>query len=64
MKRLFRAGAVIAATLLSSNAEALQVGDVAPDFTVQSTAGELSLSEVLTKGPAILALFYADFTSG
>jgi peroxiredoxin len=64
MKRLIRAGAVVAATLLSSNAAALQIGDSAPDFTVISTEGEITLSLVLEKGPAILALYYADFTSG
>lgn len=64
MKRLIRAGAVIAATLLATNAVALQIGDKAPDFTVMSTRGELTLSEVLKKGPVVLALYYADFTSG
>ena len=64
MKRLIRAGAVIAATLLATNAAALQIGDKAPDFTVMSTRGELTLSEVLKKGPVVLALYYADFTSG
>ena len=64
MKRLIRAGAVIAATLLATNAAALQVGEKAPDFTVMSTRGELTLSEVLNKGPVVLALYYADFTSG
>ena len=64
MKRLIRAGAVIAATLLATNAVALQIGDKAPDFTVMSTRGELTLSEVLKNGPVVLALYYADFTSG
>ena len=39
MKRLIRAGAVLAATLLGSNAMALQIGDAAPDFTAISTRG-------------------------
>jgi peroxiredoxin len=64
MKRLIRAGAVIAATLLASNAAALQVGTAAPDFTAMSTGGEVTLSRSLEKGPVVLALFYADFTSG
>ena len=64
MKRLVRAGMVVAATLLASNAAALQLGDVAPDFTAMSTEGELTLSQVLEKGPVVLALYYADFTSG
>ena len=64
MKRLIRAGAVLAATLLASNAAALQIGDVAPDFTAMSTRGEVTLSQVLEKGPVVLALYYADFTPG
>ena len=64
MKHFIRAGAVIAATLLASKAAALQIGAVAPDFTVMSTAGEITLSRALEKGPIVLALFYADFTSG
>ncbi len=64
MKRLIRAGAVVVATLLSTNAAALQIGDAAPDFTARSTEGELILSQVLKKGPVVLALYYADFTSG
>ena len=64
MKRLVRAGMVVAATLLASNAAALQIGDVAPEFTAMSTEGELTLSQVLEKGPVVLALYYADFTSG
>lgn len=64
MKRFIRAGAVIAATLLASKAAALPIGAAAPDFTVMSTSGEITLSRVLEKRPVILALFYADFTSG
>lgn len=64
MKRLIRAGVVAAATLLASNAAALQIGDAAPDFTARSTAGEITLSKVLEKGPVVLALYYADFTPG
>jgi peroxiredoxin len=64
MKRFIRAGAVIAATLLASNAAALQIGAAAPDFTVMSTKVEISLSRVLEHGPVVLALYYADFTSG
>jgi peroxiredoxin len=64
MKRLFCAGAALLVVLLASHAAALQVGDAAPDFTVMSSDGELTLSRALQKGPVILALFYADFTSG
>ena len=64
MKRLIRAGAVLAATLLASNAAALQIGDAAPDFTAMSTRGEVTLNQALEKGPVVLALYYADFTPG
>jgi len=64
MKKLIRASGVIVATLLASNAAALQIGDVAPGFTAPSTAGNIELSRTLEKGPVVLALYYADFTSG
>ncbi|NIP48537.1 MAG: redoxin domain-containing protein [Gammaproteobacteria bacterium] len=64
MKRLIKAVAVAAATLLASNAAALEVGSPAPDFTAPSTQGEITLSQLLEKGPVILAYYYADFTSG
>lgn len=64
MKKLLKAAAVAAATLLSSNAAALEVGAPAPDFTAPSTQGTIVLSQLLEKGPVILAFYYADFTSG
>ena len=64
MKKMIRAGAVAAASLLASNAEALQAGNAAPSFTAPSTLGEIQLSRVLEKGPVILALYPADFTPG
>ena len=64
MKKIIRATGVIAATLLATKAAALQVGDTAPGFKAQSTAGEIELNEVLQEGPVVLALYYADFTSG
>ncbi len=64
MKKLIKAGTVALATLLTSNAIALQIGDAAPEFSASSTKGEIVLAEVLLKGPVVLALYYADFTSG
>ena len=64
MKKLIRAGVVAVATLLASNAAALEVGSPAPDFTAPSTQGEIVLSQLLEKGPVVLAYYYADFTSG
>jgi peroxiredoxin len=64
MKRLIRSGIVIATTLLASKVAALEIISLAPDFTASSTRGDITLSELLIKGPVILAYYYADFTSG
>ncbi len=64
MKRIIRSGIVIATTLLASKVAALEINSPAPDFTASSTRGEITLSELLVKGPVILAYYYADFTSG
>ncbi|MEK6247177.1 MAG: hypothetical protein N2C12_03300, partial [Planctomycetales bacterium] len=55
---------VIAVTLLASKVTALDVNSPAPDFTASSTRGEITLSELLVKGPVLLAYYYADFSSG
>jgi thioredoxin-dependent peroxiredoxin len=42
-----------------------QVGDTAPDFTVKDTAGtQYTLSEMVKKGPVIVAFFPKAFTGG
>ncbi|MDT8440473.1 MAG: hypothetical protein RQ723_02290 [Desulfuromonadales bacterium] len=64
MKKIIRSLGVILPALLASNAVALQIGDPAPDFALSSTGGEIVLSETLQQGPVVLALYYADFTSG
>ena len=64
MKRFIKAATVAAATLLATNATALEVGAKAPDFTAPSTHGEIVLSQLFQQGPVILAYYYADFTSG
>ena len=64
MKKLIRAGTVAAASLLAANAAALEVGAPAPDFTVASTHGEMTLSRALAEGPVVLAYYPADFTPG
>lgn len=48
--------------LLASNSLALKVGEQAPDFTANSTAGAITLSEIIKQGPVVLAFYYADFT--
>lgn len=64
MKRIIRSLGVILPALLAGNAAAAKIGDLAPDFTLPSTKGEIVLSEVVQSGPVVLALYYADFTSG
>ena len=64
MKRIIRSGIIIATTLPASKVAALEVNSPAPDFTAPSTMGEITLSQLLLKGPVILAYYYADFTSG
>ncbi len=42
-----------------------QVGDTAPDFTVEDTSGKsYTLSEMVKDGPVILAFFPKAFTGG
>ena len=43
----------------------LKVGDMAPDFTLPSTAGgQVKLSDFRGKKPVVLAFFPAAFTGG
>ena len=43
----------------------LQVGDMAPDFTLNSTAGgKVTLSDFRGKNTVVLAFFPAAFTGG
>ena len=60
---------VVGSMLLASSAwAALDIGDKAPDFTVQAAlAGKqysFSLSQTLVKGPVVLYFFPAAFSSG
>ena len=64
MKKLIRSIGVILPGLLAGNVAALEVGALAPDFALPSTKGEIVLSETVSQGPVVLALYYADFTSG
>jgi peroxiredoxin Q/BCP len=46
-------------------ASSLKVGDKAPDFTLPDTEGKpVSLSQMLAKGPVILAFYIKAFTPG
>jgi thioredoxin-dependent peroxiredoxin len=54
---------VLAAFLFSSAASALEVGQKAPDFTLNGTDGKpVKLSDLTAKGPIVLYTFIAAFT--
>ena len=63
------AGAVVAVNLLAQNIQpphtSLKEGDMAPDFTLPSTAGgKVTLSDFRGKSNVVLAFFPAAFTGG
>jgi thioredoxin-dependent peroxiredoxin len=64
--RTFVAGlsAVLVSLLLAGAAGALEVGQKAPDFTLNGTDGKpVKLSELTAKGPVVLYTFIAAFTN-
>ena len=44
--------------IFSTDTMAIEIGDKAPDFTTQSTAGEISLSDYRGEKNVVLALYY------
>ena len=40
----------------------MDVGDLAPDFCLQSTSGEVCLADLHAEGPAVLIFYTSDFT--
>ncbi len=65
----FAVGAWLAGTLLGQGIQPphtnLKVGDMAPDFTLPSTAGaSVKLSDFRGKDNVVLAFFPAAFTGG
>jgi len=58
---------VVAATLglaLVGSVQALEVGDKAPDFTLNGPDGKpVKLGDLTAKGPVVLYTFVAAFTS-
>jgi peroxiredoxin Q/BCP len=55
--------AVLVALLLTSPANALQVGDKAPDFTLTAPGGkQVKLADLLGKGPVVIYTFIQAFT--
>ncbi len=63
MQRLICIVVLLVSLLWTTQALALRIGDVAPDFTVMSTRGEITLSKALEKGPVVLALYPHNFTA-
>ena len=65
-RRLRFAGAlaaVLIAVALVTPAQALQVGDKAPDFELPGSQGKpVKLSELTAKGPVVIYTFIAAFT--
>jgi peroxiredoxin Q/BCP len=51
-----------ALAVLPGGALALEAGDPAPPFEVDSTAGSIRLEDYLGKQNIVLAFYYADFT--
>ena len=66
VRRLRFAGAVAAVLFslaLAMPAQALQVGDKAPDFELPGSQGKpVKLSELTAKGPVVIYTFIAAFT--
>ena len=55
--------ALLASVLLVGAASALEVGQTAPDFTLNGTDGKpVKLSELTAKGPIVIYTFIAAFT--
>jgi hypothetical protein len=55
--------AVAAGLFLASAADALEVGDKAPEFTLAAPGGkQVKLSELTAKGPVVLYTFIQAFT--
>jgi thioredoxin-dependent peroxiredoxin len=51
-------------SLLPTGASALEVGQKAPDFTLNGTDGKpVKLSELTAKGPVVIYTFIAAFTN-
>jgi len=56
-------GALLASALLVAPASALQVGDKAPDFTLNGSDGKpVKLADLLANGPVIIYTFIQAFT--
>jgi peroxiredoxin Q/BCP len=56
-------GAVLISVAVAGAASALEVGQKAPDFTLNGTDGKpVKLSDLTAKGPVVIYTFIAAFT--
>ena len=57
-------GLVVLALAAAGPVQALEVGEKAPDFTLNGTDGKpVKLGDLLAKGPVVLYTFIAAFTA-
>ena len=62
-KRLILIAGLVLALGWAGSAAALEVGDKAPDFTLNGTDGKpVKLSDLTAKGPIVVYTFIAAFT--
>jgi len=55
--------AAVAGLLFTSTAQAIEVGQKAPDFTLQAPGGkQVALADLLGKGPVVIFTFIQAFT--
>lgn len=59
--RIFAATVMLALTTFG--AQALEIGQKAPEFEAQSTHGTVRLADYLGRKPVVLSFYFADFTS-
>lgn len=65
LARVFLSALVAAITLGGQFAAALEVGDKAPDFSLQASDGKTySMSQFLGEKPVVIAFFPKAFTGG
>jgi peroxiredoxin Q/BCP len=65
LTRVFLSALVAAVALGGQFAAALEVGDKAPDFTLQASDGQTySMSQFLGEKPVVIAFFPKAFTGG
>lgn len=62
MQRLLCTLLLFLSLLWATQVYALRIGEAAPEFTLNSTLGEFTLSEMLEKGPVVLVLYPNNFT--